>query len=131
MGREAESEQIAELELQLVGEEEDDPGRVEELTYQLRQELMELDVEKVELRSTREAPPGTRGGEAYAVGELIVQASIAVLPVVLATVQSWVSGLRSEKFRLKRGDREIELTGRMSAAERRALINAFLDDPPG
>jgi hypothetical protein len=116
-----------ELELQLVGADEDDLERLAELTYQLRRELLELDVEAVSVRPSGPAPAGTKGGDALAIGELLVQVSVAVLPALLASVQSWVSRLGSQKIRIKLGDDEIELSGPMSSAERRALIKAFAD----
>ena len=116
-----------ELELQLVGADEDDLERLAESTYQLRRELLELDVEAVSVRPSGPAPSGTKGGDALAVGELIVQVSVAVLPALLASVQAWVSRLGSQKIRIKVGDDEIELSGPMSSAERSALIKAFAD----
>ena len=116
-----------ELELQLVGADEDDLERLAESTYQLRRELLELDVEAVSVRPSGPAPSGTKGGDALAVGELIVQVSVAVLPALLASVQAWVSRLGSQKIRIKVGDDEIELSGPMSSAERHALIKAFTD----
>jgi hypothetical protein len=116
-----------ELELRLIGADEDDPERVAELTYQLRRELLDLDVEAVRVQSSGPVPSGTKGAEALAIGQLIVQISATVLPALLTTMQSWVSRLGSQKIRIKVGDDEIELSGPMSSAERRALIKAFAD----
>jgi len=127
MANEGGARDVAALELQLATDEEADPERVAELTYQLRQELLDLDVEEVSVRTEGAAPPGTRGGEALAIGGLLVQVSVAVLPALLAILQSWVSRSASQKVRVKLGDNEIEIDGRMSPAERNALVKTFVD----
>jgi hypothetical protein len=127
MKSESGAAELAQVELRLVGAEEDDPERVAQLTYQLQQEVLEHDVEAVDVSSGGEAPPGTRGVEALAIGALIVQVSAAVLPAVLATVQAWISGLGSQKIRIKIGEDEIEVSGQMSETERSSLIKTFAD----
>jgi hypothetical protein len=102
-----------------------DAEELEDATGRLREELLELDVDAVDRPAAGPAPPGSRGLEIAALGTLLVTLAHDALPVVLATLGSWVSrhGERSVTIELD-GDR-IEVSG-ASAEDQRRLVEAFL-----
>jgi hypothetical protein len=55
-----------------------DAEQLEELARALREEILTLDVESVVPRSGGEAPPGTRGVDAAAIGALVVSVAPAL-----------------------------------------------------
>jgi len=88
--------------------------QLEELTRALRQEILTLDVESVVPRSGGEAPPGTRGVDAAAIGALVVSVAPALgaLARLVTTVVDWLRrGGTQRTVRLKIGDDELELSG--------------------
>src|SRR5438093_251739 len=68
-----------------------DAEEFDELTFQLGQELLELDVHSVGRPRQGPAPPGTRAGEILALGTLMVTVakSAAALSALVGAVRSW------------------------------------------
>jgi hypothetical protein len=103
-----------------------DVAEVAEATLQFRRELLDLDVDAVEPQRAGEPPPGTRAVDLAALGGLIVTiAQSALLPDVLAAVQSWLSRSQSRSIKLELGGDVLELTG-VSSAEQRRLADEWL-----
>jgi hypothetical protein len=104
-----------------------DAEELDQLTSNLRRELLELDVEDVQRPRTGPPPPGTRAVEVAALGALLV--SLAKTPAILGgvvdTVRSWLSRGEGRTAKLKLGDDEIELTG-ISSEQQERLIAAFV-----
>ena len=98
-----------------------DAEQLEDLTRALREEILTLDVESVVPRSGGEAPPGTRGVDAAAIGALVVSVAPALgaLARLVTTVVDWLRrGGTQRTVRLKIGDDELE--GRRSSPVGRA-----------
>jgi hypothetical protein len=102
-----------------------DAVELDELTIQLRRELLQLDVESVERRYEGEPPENTRAIEVAALGALVVKVAPSVLSVVVRVVQSWAASRPNRTAALKIDGDSIELTG-ISSEQQQALIDAFI-----
>jgi ornithine cyclodeaminase/alanine dehydrogenase-like protein (mu-crystallin family) len=110
-----------------------DQEELEALALQLREELLEAAVERVDPARAGEAPPGTRAVDALAVGGLIVTITKAAGPLlgVVKTLQSWLSRNQDRNIHIvlqggRDGERaELDAKG-LTAAEQRLLVDAFL-----
>jgi hypothetical protein len=103
-----------------------DAEQLEELTRALRAEILTLDVESVVPRSGGEAPPGTRGVDAAAIGALVVSVAPALgaLARLVTTVVDWLRrGGTQRTVRLKIGDDELELSGASSAMQQQLAMD--------
>jgi hypothetical protein len=123
------------LALQVTIEQPDvrDQEELEALALQLREELLEAAVERVDPARAGEAPPGTRAVDALAVGGLIVTITKAAGPLlsVVKALQSWLSRNQDRNLHIvleggRDGERaELDAKG-LTAAEQRLLVDAFL-----
>jgi hypothetical protein len=105
-----------------------DPEAGERVTRRLRAEIAELDVESVRPGPGVPAPDAAKGGEAVALGAVVValSASGGVFTALIETVRDWLarSAARHRVSLTIDGD-TIELE-RASDAERRDLIDAYI-----
>ena len=103
-----------------------DPGKLAVLTRRLRDALLELDVVDVEFETG--AMRDSAKGAGAVLGWLWVTLGGVVINVVVNRVADFVASVgRSAKITV--GDKTLEL-GRVSQAEQRELINAFLAQFP-
>ncbi len=110
-----------------------DPEELEALALQLREELLEAAVERVDPARAGEAPSGTRAIDALAVGGLIVTIAKAAGPLlsVVKALESWLSRNQTRNIHIvlqgeREGERaELEAKG-LTATEQRLLVDAFL-----
>lgn len=113
------SSQPARLDIRLVPDPGADAQAVAEGARQLRRELLELDVDAVEMPHA-EAPPGSRGADAVALGALVVSvAQSQLLPLILDTVKAWLTAARQRTVKLELDGDVLELTGVSSGAQLR------------
>lgn len=108
--------------------DEADLEQLDELTRQLREELLQLEVERVEAPRGGPAPPGTRAGEVAAVGALLVglAGKVGLLPVVVDTIRGWLTRARQPGVvKLEMDGDVLEVTG-ASSAQQQQLIEAWL-----
>jgi hypothetical protein len=105
-----------------VAEEGSDPGRLEELSLRLRQELLSLDVESVRPYGTGDAPEGTRGDIAMIAGALAVtlQPTVALLTAMVGVVRDW-AGRGRHAVRVEIGGDVLELTAATDEVQRRLV----------
>jgi len=110
-------------------EDGSDAERLEEVTQQLRSELLDLDVDDVTTPSAGEAPAGARGLDIMAVGALLVsfQATQEALGSLLTAMRGWLNRGSDPKrtLRVQLGTNVIELSGHPSAVEEQ-LVAEFL-----
>jgi hypothetical protein len=99
-------------------------AELDEATRQLREELLQLDVEDV-TRPAEAAPAGARGVDVGALGTLLVTAGQSAITAIVGTLGSWLSRHPRRTVKLQIGDDAIELTG-ASAEQQRQLLEAFL-----
>lgn len=122
------TERIGRLGLRIEAGPEADTAELDELAGQLRDQLLELDIECADRATVGQAPPGARAGEILLAGALtlmLVQSS-GLLTALVETVQSWVSrsGGRSVKLEIE-GD-VLEVTG-ITRKDQRELIETWID----
>jgi hypothetical protein len=87
------------------------PEELDQMTRQLRSELMELEVESVDLVRAGEAPKGAKAGEILELGTLAVAVLPVFIPKIIEYLQSWSLRAESRKVSVKAqvGDRSIEI----------------------
>ena len=88
-----------------------DADQLDRLTRQLRNELLDLDTESVDLVKSEAAPEGTKSAEAVTAGALAVAILPSFLPKLIEYLQSWTMRGEERKVKVKSqiGDRSIEL----------------------
>lgn len=98
------TERVARLGLCIAAGSEAGAEELAELAVELREQLLELDIECADRATAGQAPPGTRAGEIFVAGALTVMFALSkkLLTALTETVQSWVclSGGRSVKLEL-------------------------------
>jgi hypothetical protein len=96
----------------------DDAEYLARLTYRLRDELLALDVDNVELAATGEAPDGSMGVSALATGGLVVRfVTQDVFRLIVSSVRSWLARQHCRSVKLTLGGDSLEVTGISSAAQ--------------
>jgi hypothetical protein len=83
-------EQLPQFTLRLVAPE-GDIGELDDLTQNLRREMEESEVERVDLVRGGDVPEGAKAGLVTAHGELNVTLKPAALPNILGVVRDWLS----------------------------------------
>jgi hypothetical protein len=113
-----------ELKIELF-EPDADPETVDELTRNLRNELLDLDVDSITQPVLGPAPEGSKGLELMAIGALLVQVknSIPVVTSVVSAIRSWLqrgsSPGRSLKVTVE--GRTLELTAATAEQQQRIV----------
>ncbi|WP_049575099.1 hypothetical protein [Streptomyces sp. SBT349] len=116
------------LRLELVGAPDSDTEELDGLTAQLRNDLLELDVEDVRRApAVGGLPDGAKAGTTVAVGALVVTAAPFLVRQVLHLVDTWLQNRPDTTVRVELDGGSIEL-GHASAEERRRLIDLFVDE---
>jgi hypothetical protein len=113
------------LRLEIGIEPDADAAEIEQAASQLRDELLELDVEAVGVPAGEPAPPGSRGIDAGALGTLLVAAGRGAIGPVVQAVQSWVARRATRSVKLTIENDSLELTN-VSPEDQRRLIESFL-----
>lgn len=113
------------MHLVLTGSRDSDQEELDELTLQLRERLLELDVDGVELNRSGDVPAGAKPVDAIAVGALAVTAAPFVLRSVLDLVRTWIENRPVRTVAITLGEDSLELEA-VSSADQRRLMEAFL-----
>lgn len=122
-------ERVVPLGLSIRADREDaDAEELAELAAQLRGQLLELDVERVDLAVRGQAPPGTRAGDALVAGALVISLvqSSGLLTALIDVVQLWISCIGGRSVRLEIDGDVLEVTG-IGSQDQRELIQAWID----
>jgi hypothetical protein len=103
-----------------------DAEELDELTTQLRRQLLEAGVEGVERIRAGEAPPGTRAVDPMVLGGLVVTLikSSAGLKVLTGTLQTWVTGRAGRSVELQIDGDTLKVTG-VTSDQQQELIALF------
>jgi hypothetical protein len=119
---------VGELKVELF-EPDADLEAVDELTHQLRLELLELDVDSVSPVLTGPAPAGSKGLELAAVGALLVQVagSVDAVRTVVTALRSWLrrGSSRQRSLKISVDGRTLELNS-ATDAQQQQLIDEFV-----
>ena len=114
------------LGVQVVIGPDGDAEEIAEATFQLRRELLDLDVDSVEIPGAGEPPPGSRAVDVAALGALVVHlADSQLLAAVVTAVGSWLAASSRRSIKLRLGGGDLELTG-VSSQEQRRLTDEWL-----
>jgi hypothetical protein len=119
------STELLSMEIELSIEPDAEAAELDETTTQLRQQLLELDVQNVERPRGEPAPPGTRAVDAAILGALVVQVGPVVLGAVVRTLEGWLARRPDRTLKMAIGDDSIELNN-VSDEEQKRLITAFV-----
>lgn len=108
-------------------DEELDAEEVDQLAQQLREELLQAEVDSVDFVTAGEAPAHTRAIDVIALGGLLVTVaeSVGALGTVIEIVRNWLSRRGRGQVKLQIGDDVLELSS-VSKRRQEQLINAFL-----
>jgi hypothetical protein len=109
-------------------EPDSDPEAHDVLMLDLRQELMQLDVESVSTVPVGPAPPGSKGLDMAAAAALLVQVrgSARALSLLVQAVRTWLQrGQAGPSVKLTIGDRTLELSHATTEQQER-LVEEFL-----
>ena len=99
---------------------------MEQLTRQLRDELLELNIKEVALVRAGKTPAKAKAGDPIIWGSLLLTlASGGVLTGVITFLQSWLSRRDQRKISLEINGDKLELTG-ISSKEQKRLIDLWL-----
>jgi hypothetical protein len=102
-----------------------DAAELIRLTSQLRQRLLELELEAVESPATS-APPGTKASDGTIVGVLLVTITPAVLRATVEVIRTWLATAQARTARIELDGDVLELTG-VSSKDQHAVVTNFLD----
>jgi hypothetical protein len=95
------------------------------LTRQLRDQLLQFDVEDVQPLPEGTAPPGSKAVDPVAVGTLVVTLAPTAVQGVIGLLQGWLRGRRAAGIKVTIGRDSIELTN-ATAEQVEQLARAFL-----
>jgi hypothetical protein len=111
-----------------VGQDADEE-ELADLTRQLREEVLELDVDAVDLVRSGETPERAKSGDPVAWGNLMVTlvTSGAALVTLISTLQAWLKPhqRRNCSVSLEIDGDKLEVTG-ISSEEQQYLIDSWL-----
>lgn len=109
-------------------EPDSDPEAHDVLMLDLRQELMQLEVESVSTVPVGPAPPGSKGLDMAAAAALLVQVkgSAQAVSLLVHAVRTWLQrGKGGTSVKLTIGDRTLELSHATTEQQER-LVEEFL-----
>jgi hypothetical protein len=121
-------DKVNELSLKINGTPESDDEELELITRRLRDEILKLDVEDVDLVKAGEIPKGARAGDVVTLGSLLVTliASGGVLPNLINAVQSWLGRTKQgHSITLEVDGDKLEVT-RISSQTQQQLIDTWI-----
>ena len=99
------------------------------LTTQLRQRLLELEVERVDLVRGGEVPPGSKVADPITIGAIAVTLAPAAIQAVIGLLQSWLKDRPVRSVKLTLGRDSLEL-GNASPEQLEQLTRAFVARHP-
>jgi hypothetical protein len=107
-----------------------DDEELARLTQRLRDELLELDVERVDY-ATGPAPANAKSGAAVGLGTMMVTLSdSAVLAALVGVLRTWVRRGSDRKVTIQLGKDKLEIKGTLDGREAE-LITRWLDQHAG
>ncbi|MEW2587355.1 hypothetical protein [Streptomyces virginiae] len=118
-------DETRQLNLVLEGDPDSDQEELDDLTLQLREQLLELEVDHVELNRTGVAPAGAKAGEVIALGSLAVTMAPFALRAVLRVLETWIEHRPVRAVSITIGGDSLELQA-ISLADQRQLIDTFV-----
>src|SRR5579863_2510707 len=96
-----------------------------ELARHLRQRLLELDVDEVELLSSGLPPRGAKG-DPLTLPALAVTLAPAAITALIGMLQSWLSRHQAASVTVEKGGEKLTITGTLSQQQQR-MVEVFLN----
>jgi hypothetical protein len=104
---------------------DEDPGKADQLSRDLRHELRGLDVDRADLVFDRELPAGAKT-DAGAISTIVVALTSCPVLVQLGRVlRDWVNRANGRKIVVREGDRSLEITGTTLEDNRKSIDDFF------
>jgi hypothetical protein len=100
-----------------------------QLTTQLRQRLLELEVERVDLVRGGEVPPGSKVADPITIGAIAVTLAPAAIQAVIGLLQSWLKDRPVRSVKVTLGRDSLELSN-ASPEQLEQLTRAFVARHP-
>jgi hypothetical protein len=121
------TDETAQVILNIDAGSEADTEELEELTQQLREELMELNVESVDLVRAGEEPVGAKVVEPVSWGTIVVTllAAGGVVTTLINAIQSWLTRHEQRSIIIKINGDQLEIKG-ISSQEQQKLVDAWI-----
>lgn len=116
---------VERLMLNINARSEIDYEKVADLTLQLRENLLELDVEAVYLVGEGEAPVGAKTGEPVIWGTLLLTLSHEALKTVIGYIQSWLGATGCRSVDLEIRGTKLKVKG-ISSKDQQRLIDTWI-----
>ncbi|OKK14184.1 hypothetical protein [Streptomyces sp. CB02400] len=113
------------MRLVLTGGQDSDQEELDQLALQLRERLLELDVDYVEPVRSGDVPDGAKPVDAFAVGALAVTLAPIALRSVLDLVRTWIENRPVRTVSVTLGEDSLELEA-VSSADQRRIVDDFL-----
>jgi hypothetical protein len=113
------------LTLAIEGTPDSDREELAQLTGQLRSQLLELDVERVDLVRGGQAPPGSKVVDPITIGAIIITLAPTVIQAVVGLVQNWHKDHPVSSIKVTLGDDSVELAN-ASPEQLEQLTRAFI-----
>jgi hypothetical protein len=113
------------LTLEIEGTPDSDREELAQLTGQLRSQLLELDVERVDLVRGGQAPPGSKVVDPITIGAIIITLAPTVIQAVVGLVQNWHKDHPVSSIKVTLGDDSVELAN-ASPEQLEQLTRAFI-----
>jgi hypothetical protein len=113
------------LTLAIEGAPDSDAEELARLTGQLRSQLLELDVERVDLVRGGQAPPGSKVADPITIGAIIITLAPTVIQAVIGLVQNWHKDHPVSSVKVTLGDDSLELSN-ASPEQLEQLAQAFI-----
>jgi hypothetical protein len=124
------TDEVLDITITLGAGPDSDERELDELTSQLRRQLLELDVESVEAVRSEDVPAGAKPVDVAAIGALAVSLAPNALKQVMAMVEQWVANRRTNSVKVVVGGDSIELAN-AGRAEQEQLVQMFVEKHGG
>ncbi|MDQ6741808.1 MAG: hypothetical protein M3Z97_02715 [Candidatus Dormibacteraeota bacterium] len=113
------------LTLAIEGAPDSDAEELARLTGQLRSQLLELDVDRVDLVRGGQAPPGSKVADPITIGAIIITLAPTLIQAVIGLVQNWHKDHPVSSVKVTLGDDSLELSN-ASPEQVEQLAQAFI-----
>ncbi|WP_327426295.1 hypothetical protein [Streptomyces sp. NBC_01236] len=113
------------MNLVLEGSADSDQEELDTVTLQLRERLLELDIDRAELNRSDGAPDGSKPGDVIALGALAVTMAPFALRSVVRLLETWIGHRPVRTVSITIGEDSLELQA-VSSGDQRKLIDAFI-----
>jgi hypothetical protein len=116
---------IKRLTLAIEGAPDSDAEELARLTGQLRSQLLELDVERVDRVRGGQAPSGSKVADPITIGAIIITLAPTLIQAVIGLVQNWHKDHPVSSVKVTLGEDSLELSN-ASPEQLEQLAQAFI-----